>query len=1158
MPETRKPTHKPKLNIGTRQAHAQASEAANAHPGPSRNQRTRSAEDAHFQSLEPAFAIRPISSASSLVTLRQNNASSSPTAMNAAALAHNLQHPYTYMPPESTDPLVGTRVPGMHASHTGYAGSMHGVGSLQEYYPAQQQQQQQHQHYRPPPHSQQDRAKGAPHLMPQGRLHSNSSSTGSTSSNSHYDSSNLARRTSSGPSASSPKERSSEHFAGSMGESGSQHHAAESSDAKDGDKTDYSKGRWKLEELNMLLHVARVFVRHELRVICDASFFCGIKRPPRAIDKQLKRLLQYERWAKRDVQVVAETVHTLISSGNFGDLTSEQQHKLDAAANLWASAPTDKPPDLKQGGRAGPMLPLSESAVHKAAEVAVLTCDAAALRKALATAPGSLEREQSPRNVERRDADHRLEHKLHEEVTVTAVASTALAVAAAVQKQGTYGFSLLHAACSLPDAQSSTQLEIVMTLLDKGAHVNAMDPGLGYTALHWACTGNNPDLVRLLLARGADLTMETLHNQSCLDLALAHHQAAILHVLLTHQLEASHNREDVHVRESNASADLLRVLRTDLDPLVPARMLEQGRHYTSRKWRDRFVGLSRVADAIAIWRDAQAGDLAVHVFAIVTSTSPRSHANDPREEPALLNTSLSASRGSDSDSFQVDEDSSSQVFQDFSEDVSSDQDLMMRAVLQVRAKRVSRVKNLVSGTPATKHVQKAQLVEASRKRGGLTIWKGAVPLERASGKIFVPFGNLLDARLALARGKDQDDEGRIVAIYRSGDGDIIHLVASSPDEAQTWVSFVLWESALDAATNRVYLFKGPDRRATWAPKEWVKSKDPKRQLFFYCNTLTHTSQWTPPVEAPRAIESVVQAAHLGELLNVQVTSLEAFAQLVLQDNTLLVQLAERVLPGLVQVPEDDLCDLEALRLAAWAAALYGAGPTSPSTLVFNENWIARVSASLLHVHNVRIIESYLALSSSKRQLDPFVKQAVQSPRSDVSLLRSIHLQVCDAAPLRWPEIAEQLGAMGCRLYPMQLEIVQSQTYCSRVAVCAWILVAKHPELIGLDKPGNLGRRDEMHAIRAWLNSLDKFRLAQVGAFTNLRDQDSATLARACESLFGAGASRVTSRAEVLELLVAKRLWTKQSFPSPPPSLEFSHAAGMMSTQCKSVLPIGRI
>jgi len=102
---------------------------------------------------------------------------------------------------------------------------------------------------------------------------------------------------------------------------------------------DYSKGRWKTEELNMLLHISRVFIRQELRVICDAAMFCGIQRPHRAIDKQLKRLLQYERWAKRDQQQVAQTISNLIGGGAYGLLTEDQNRALEAAAQIWSTSP---------------------------------------------------------------------------------------------------------------------------------------------------------------------------------------------------------------------------------------------------------------------------------------------------------------------------------------------------------------------------------------------------------------------------------------------------------------------------------------------------------------------------------------------------------------------------------------------------------------------------------------------------------------------------------------------------------------------------------------------------------------------------------------------------------------------------------------------------
>jgi len=75
------------------------------------------------------------------------------------------------------------------------------------------------------------------------------------------------------------------------------------------------------------------------------------------------------------------------------------------------------------------------------------------------------------------------------------------------------GATALHHAVACPDA-----LEIVPLLLEKGADIDATDD-LGFTALISAVVNDKPDLVRLMLDRGADPGIRTHEDQSALDWA---------------------------------------------------------------------------------------------------------------------------------------------------------------------------------------------------------------------------------------------------------------------------------------------------------------------------------------------------------------------------------------------------------------------------------------------------------------------------------------------------------------------------------------------------------------------------------------------------------------------------------------------------------------
>jgi len=75
------------------------------------------------------------------------------------------------------------------------------------------------------------------------------------------------------------------------------------------------------------------------------------------------------------------------------------------------------------------------------------------------------------------------------------------------------GATALHYAVTCHEA-----MEIIPLLLERGADIDATD-GMGFTALISAVVNDQPDLVRLLLDRGADPGIRTHEDQSALDCA---------------------------------------------------------------------------------------------------------------------------------------------------------------------------------------------------------------------------------------------------------------------------------------------------------------------------------------------------------------------------------------------------------------------------------------------------------------------------------------------------------------------------------------------------------------------------------------------------------------------------------------------------------------
>ena len=92
----------------------------------------------------------------------------------------------------------------------------------------------------------------------------------------------------------------------------------------------YNKGRWKPYEISMLIHVAQLNIENgALSSICDICSLSGLQRPRRAVDKQLKRLLKYDTWLKRDIESTKKRIAEFYSDfGNCG-LTNEQVERIE-------------------------------------------------------------------------------------------------------------------------------------------------------------------------------------------------------------------------------------------------------------------------------------------------------------------------------------------------------------------------------------------------------------------------------------------------------------------------------------------------------------------------------------------------------------------------------------------------------------------------------------------------------------------------------------------------------------------------------------------------------------------------------------------------------------------------------------------------------------
>lgn len=92
--------------------------------------------------------------------------------------------------------------------------------------------------------------------------------------------------------------------------------------------------------------------------------------------------------------------------------------------------------------------------------------------------------------------------------------------------------SLLQGAVDSPKAGE----EIIAFLLDKGAAINAIEKHTGNTALHTAVIKNRPEIVELLLERGAKTDIENKQHMTAYAIALENNNQKIKEIFGQHKM----------------------------------------------------------------------------------------------------------------------------------------------------------------------------------------------------------------------------------------------------------------------------------------------------------------------------------------------------------------------------------------------------------------------------------------------------------------------------------------------------------------------------------------------------------------------------------------------------------------------------------------------
>lgn len=76
-------------------------------------------------------------------------------------------------------------------------------------------------------------------------------------------------------------------------------------------------GHWSNREECILLTLVRSMVNHELKIIAQAAWECKVHRNSRAVDKKLKRLINYKTWKDRNHESVLTTVDSCLKQSSY-------------------------------------------------------------------------------------------------------------------------------------------------------------------------------------------------------------------------------------------------------------------------------------------------------------------------------------------------------------------------------------------------------------------------------------------------------------------------------------------------------------------------------------------------------------------------------------------------------------------------------------------------------------------------------------------------------------------------------------------------------------------------------------------------------------------------------------------------------------------------
>ena len=101
-----------------------------------------------------------------------------------------------------------------------------------------------------------------------------------------------------------------------------------------------------------------------------------------------------------------------------------------------------------------------------------------------------------------------------------------------VDDQDERGVQAIHIAAGLIGVDLKQQIELIEFLLENGAEPNESHTEDGLSPLHIAAESNNVEVVELLLANGADATLEDPRAQTALHLAASYGHTDVVKVLV--------------------------------------------------------------------------------------------------------------------------------------------------------------------------------------------------------------------------------------------------------------------------------------------------------------------------------------------------------------------------------------------------------------------------------------------------------------------------------------------------------------------------------------------------------------------------------------------------------------------------------------------------